>query len=118
MPRIVERVMLMQWACHLTRVEELDGGPTLFQCFAVHHWGQLDFAFFGQKIGTVQRSGLPLGSVIGGPPRIATTFFPTGEIPVTLEKIIFCQTFGIFFRRNRPRYSYQNFTTYAPWIPI
>jgi len=31
-------------------VEELDGGPTLFQCFAVHHYDQWDFAFFGQKI--------------------------------------------------------------------
>ena len=60
-------------------VEELDGGPTLFQCFAVHYWGQWDFAFFGQKIGTVQRSGLPFGSIIGGTPRIATTFFRRGK---------------------------------------
>jgi len=30
-------------------VEELDGGPTRFQCFAVHHWGQWRFRFFWPK---------------------------------------------------------------------
>ena len=38
------------WCVFCFVVEELDGGPTPFQCFAVHHCGQWDFAFFGQKI--------------------------------------------------------------------
>ena len=59
-------------------VEELDGGPTPFQCFAVHHWGQWRFRFFGQKIGTVQHSGLPLGSIIGGTPAHRHNFFSDG----------------------------------------
>ena len=34
---------------------------------------------------------------------------------VTREIDDFRQKNGFFFRRNGPRYSYQNFTTYDPW---
>jgi len=78
-------------------VEELDGGPTPFQSFVVHHWGQWRFRFFGQKIGAVQRSGLPLGSIIGGTTAHRHNVFLTGEIPVTREIDDIHQNFGIFF---------------------
>ena len=57
-----------------THVEELDGGPTPFQCFAVHHWGQRDCEFFPLKIARHQRPGVPLGSIIGGPGSMHLTF--------------------------------------------
>jgi len=42
-------------------VEELDGGPTPFQCFAVHHWGQWRFRFFWpKKSGPFNVRGCPL----------------------------------------------------------
>ena len=37
---------------------------TPFQTFPVHHWGQRDFEFFGQKIEFPQRTGLPFGTMI------------------------------------------------------
>ena len=58
--------------------------------------GQWRFRFLGQK----NREGLTdldeLWPSYRGSPRIGTTFFPTGEIPVTREKIAFRQNFGIF----------------------
>ena len=59
----------------VSHVEELDGGgPTPLQCFAVSHWGQWDFEFFGLKISRTQRTGMPLGSIIGGPGPMHITF--------------------------------------------
>jgi len=55
------------------------------------------------------------GPVIGGTPAHRHNFFPTGEIPVTREKIVIRQKFGILFWGNGRRYSYQIFTTYDPW---
>ena len=59
--------------------------------------GNGDFVFFGQKIRTVQRSGLPLGSIIGGTLAHRHNFFLTGEIPVTREIDDIRQNFGIFY---------------------
>jgi len=98
-------------------VEELDGGPTPFQCFAVHHCGQWRFRFFWPK----NREGLTdldeLWPNYRGDSAHSHNFFPMRKIPVTREKIVIRQNFGIFVRENRPRYSYQNFTTYDPWGP-
>ena len=58
--------------------------------------GAMEISVFWPKIGTVQRSGLPLGSIIGGTSAHRHNFFPTGEIPVTREIDDIRQNFGIF----------------------
>jgi len=88
---------------------------TPFQSFPVHHWGQRDFEFFGQKILAVQRTAVPLGSIIGGSTAHTLNFFEFTRLPVTREIDDFRQNFGFFFRRNGPSYSYQIFTTYDAW---
>jgi len=45
----------------------MDGGPTLFQTFAVHDWVQWDFEFFPLKIARAEQPLVLLGSIIGGP---------------------------------------------------
>ena len=47
-------------------VEELNVVPTPFQTFAVKHWGQWSFRFFGQKISRGQPIWMIFGTVIGG----------------------------------------------------
>jgi len=86
---------------------------TPLQCFAVHHWGQWDLGFFGQKIGTAQRPGVPHGSIIGVSRAHAHNFFCGAIFHVTREIDKFRQNFGIFLRAIGPRYSYQNFTAYV-----
>ena len=88
---------------------------TPFQTFPVHHWGQRDFEFFGQKIEFPQRTGLPFGSIIEGSRAHALNFFTNWLFRLTREKVDFRQNFGIFLRRSGLRYSYQNFITYDPW---
>ena len=77
-------------------LEVLDGGPTLFQTFAVYHWGRWDFEFSPLKIARAQRPGLPLGSIVGVSRAHALNFFECAEIRVTQEIGDFRQKIGIF----------------------
>ena len=90
---------------------------TPFQTFAVHHWGQWRFRFFGQKNLEGLTDLYELWPSYRGTTAHRHNVFQTGEIPVTREKIVIRQNFAIFFWGNEPRYSYQNFTTYDPWGP-
>jgi len=46
-------------------IHALESEGNTSQTFAVKHWGQWDFEFFGPKISRTQRPGLPLGSTGG-----------------------------------------------------
>ena len=76
-------------------MEELDGGPTPFQTFAVQHWRQWDFEFFH-----LYREGSTAGGVPWqyhrGSRAHALNFFECAEIRITRETDDFRQTFGIF----------------------
>ena len=93
----------------------VDCNTTPFQTFPVHHWGQRDFEFFGRKILTVSPIALNFGPLIGGTYAHPLNFFEYTPLSGTREIVDIRQNFGIFFRGNGPRYSYQIFTTYAPW---
>ena len=93
----------------------VDCNTTPFQSFAVHHWGQWRFRFFGQKILTVSPIALYFGLLIGGTPAHSPDVFEYTPLPVTREIDDIRQNFGIFFRPSGPRYSYQIFTTHDPW---
>jgi len=108
---------LLSVCLSVTHVEELDGGPTPFQCFAVHHWGQRDFTFFGQKIGTVQRSGLPLGSIIGETPAHSHNFFfRQGNSCNSRKKSFFVRIFE-FFSGEIGQGTFTKISPYNPWGP-
>ena len=89
---------------------------TPLQMIPVHHWGQRYFEFFGRENLTISPIALNFGPVIREPAQCA---HPFNLLMVRLVHNRRNGQFSVklwnFLLGNGPRYSYQNFTPYAPW---